>query len=331
MARKALGRGLSALIREVEASVPVPVAPSPSEPTGQSEAPRGAGPREGASPQAPSFAPPEAVAGLRQIPISLIDPNPLQPRRHFPEETIEALAASIRSTGLLQPILLRPVPIETGLAAGRFQIVAGERRFEAALRAQLDSLPALIRPLGNQEMLEIALTENLLREDLNAVEIACAYNSLQSDFSLTHEEIAERVGVNRSTVTNTLRLLRLPDAVQEMVREGALSEGHARALLGFDSPALQLRYARTAAAKGLSVRELERLAAAEKAGPAPGSPPAEKPVDANVRAATRELERVLGTRVRITGDGKRGKIEISYFSAEDLNRIYELIRRPEGS
>ncbi|HEV2177611.1 MAG TPA: ParB/RepB/Spo0J family partition protein [Terriglobia bacterium] len=314
MKRKALGRGISALIREVETMPPVGVAQASSEPAGDRDPLGGE-----ESPRRPATVAPAAAAsagGLHQIPIALIEPNPFQPRHRFPEESLQELADSIRSTGLLQPVLLRP-------AADRYQLVAGERRAHAARLAGLSAIPALVRPLSDQEALELALTENLLREDLNAMEVAQAYQALTDQFGLTHEQIAERLGLSRTTVTNTLRLLRLPEAVRDMVAQGALSEGHARALLNVDSEAAQLRLAQVARTQGLSVRQVEERARAEKT-PAPKRPRATA-LDANVRAAARELERTLGTRVRISGNGKRGKIEISYFSVEDLNRIYELI------
>src|SRR5579863_1590660 len=281
MTRKALGRGLSALLQEVET-------------------------RPG---------------GAEEVELELIDPNPLQPRRDFPEAALQELADSIRASGIVQPVLLRR-------AADRFQLVAGERRWRAARQAGLKSIPAVVRELSDCYALEPALTENLLREDLNPLEVAHAYEALQERFQLTHEEIAARLGANRSTVTNALRLLRLPHTVQEMIASGTLSPGHARALLGLDSGPAQESLAQVIVKRGLSVRQVESMVTAsgtmqpkEKAAKVQPEP------DPNTRAAILEMERTLGTRVRVLGDGSRGRIEISYFSAEDLDRIYGLIVR----
>jgi ParB family transcriptional regulator, chromosome partitioning protein len=280
MTRKALGRGLSALLHEVETT----------------------------------------TAGLQQVPIDLIVPNPFQPRSAFPEDTIRELADSIRSSGLLQPILLRRVD-------GKYQVVAGERRLRAAKLAGLQAVPAVVRDLGDRESLELAVTENVMREDLNPIEVARAYYSLQERFQLGHDEIAARIGVNRSTVSNTLRLLRLPQQLQDMVAKGDVSAGHARALLGLESADRQNELARLITKRGLSVRQVESIVA--NAQSAPEVQKAAAQVDPNRRAAALEMERALGTRVRIVGSEKRGRIEITYFSAEDLQRLYELLTRRE--
>lgn len=284
MTRKALGRGLSALLREVET----------------------------------------ATTGLEQIPLSLIDPNPYQPRRSFPEPSLRELANSIRSNGLVQPVMLRR-------ADPRYQLVVGERRWRAAALAGLENIPALVRDLNDREALELALTENLLREELNPLDAARAFDALQQQYRVTHEEIAVRLGVDRSTITNTLRLLRLPGSVQELVATGALTAGHARALLGLESPGAQQQLARLVLKRALSVRQVETMVAFRqlKGQKATGPSTAVK-LDANTRTAILELERALGTRVRIVGNLKRGRIEISYFSSEDLNRIYDLIAHRQG-
>ncbi len=282
MTRKALGRGLSALLREVEATAPGP--------------------------------------GLEAVAVDLIDPNPFQPRRAFPETGLKELAESIRASGLVQPVLLRR-------AGERFQLVAGERRWRAARLAGLDAIPAVVRDLSDREALELALTENLLREDLNPMEVARGLDALQSKHALTHEEIAARLGINRSTVTNTLRLLRLPVEIQVMVEAGKLSAGHARALLRLDSPDEQVRLAKKFAEKGYSVREAEDWVAVLLSPASAEELPAEAKLDPNVRAAVLELERALGTPVKIVGSPATGRIEIRYYSAEDLNRIYEWIVR----
>lgn len=280
MTRKALGRGLNALLRESEAPPP--------------------------------------VAGLEQIPISLIDPNPFQPRTQLQQDGLDELAGSIRASGLLQPILIRPF-------GERYQLVAGERRWRAAGKAGLEKVPAVVRDIDDTEALELALAENLLREALNPIEVARAYERLQQQFHLTHEQIAERLGINRSTVTNTLRLLGLAPTVQTLLMEEKISAGHARALLTVSTPKAQEKMAATVVEQGLSVRSLEKLVApqsrhTEKQDPKPASK-----VDPNIRAAVLELERALGTRVKVVGSERRGKIEISYFSADDLTRIYERI------
>ncbi len=280
MTRKALGRGLNALLQETESS--------------------------------------PSASGLGQVPLNLIDPNPFQPRTQLPEDALEELANSIRSSGLIQPILIRP-------AGGRYQLVAGERRWRAAAKAGLEKVPAVIREIADTEALELALAENLLREALNPLEIARAYERLQQEFHLTHEQIAERLGVNRSTVTNTLRLLGLSPVVQTLLMEDKISAGHARALLAVDSPQMQARLAQAVIEKGLSVRNLENLVAPRTRAQGKKESKPDPGVDPNLRAAVLELERALGTRVKVVGSERRGKIEISYFSGEDLSRIYDRI------
>lgn len=285
MTRKALGRGLSALLREAETI-----------------------PKD------------RAAVGLEQIPVNLIDPNRFQPRRVFPEDSLKELADSIRSSGIVQPVVLRQ-------SGTRYQLVIGERRWRAARLAGLDSIPALVRDVSDRDALELALTENILREDLNPLEVAQAYSMLQERFRLSHEEIAERLGVNRSTVTNTLRLLRLPPRVQELVSKGELSFGHARCLLGLDTQAAQVQLAHLIVRRGLSVRQVENMVALRQARSPGRGKSSDTQLDANARAAALELERALGTRVKIIGNEDRGRIEISYFSREDLTRIYEVIVR----
>jgi ParB family transcriptional regulator, chromosome partitioning protein len=283
MTRKALGKGLSALIREPESS--------------------------------------ESAAKLAEfISVDLIDPSPFQPRKMFDEAELRELADSLRAKGVIQPVLVRP-------SGDRYQLVAGERRWRAAKLATLEAIPAIVRPLDDRDALEFALTENLLRDDLGPLEAARAYRSLQDRFGLSQEEIASRLGINRVTVTNTLRLLRLPPTIQRMIEQNQLTAGHARALLAIEDEPLQLRLAERAVRRGLSVRDIERLATSSPDGytreesPKTGS----NRVDPNVRNAIVELERRLGTRVKISGGGRRGTIQISYFSAEDLDRIYGTI------
>jgi len=263
-------------------------------------------------------------AGLAEVAVDLIDANPFQPRRTFSADKLKELADSIRASGVVQPVLLRR-------ADERYQLIAGERRLRAARLAGLTAIPAVVREIGDRDALELALTENLLREDLNPIEAAQGYALLQQKHGLSHEEIAERLGLDRSTVTNTLRLLRLPPEVQQMITEGAISAGHARALLGLESAAAQLQLANLIVKQGLSVRQVENLVALRTSNPPQKKDEGEAPkIDPNMRAAVLEMERTLGTRVKVHGDEKRGKIEISYFSAEDLNRIYELIVKGGG-
>jgi len=288
MTRKALGRGLSALLREAE----TPAAATPQTPT-----------------------------GTESIPIDRIEPNPFQPRQMFDEAGLKELAGSIQASGVVQPILVRKV-------GDKFQLVAGERRWRAAQAAGLTEIPAIVRELSDREALELALTENLLREDLNAIDAANGMKTLQDTYGLTHEELSGRLGIDRSTVTNTLRLLRATPPVQEMVQHGALSAGHVRAILALEFYTDQEKLAARAVKNGLSVRATEDLVAKWNAPDGEGKPKkVEKPGDPNVRAAVLELERTLGTRVKITGDGRRGAVQIRYFSAEDLSRIFDWITR----
>lgn len=283
--RRALGKGLSALIGDTEVV-------------------------------------PDAGEDLRQIPVTLVDPNPSQPRRRFSKPRLAELAASIRASGVVQPVLLR----KTG---ERYQLVAGERRWRAAALAGLDTLPAVVRDLSDKEALELALTENLLREDLSSLEVARAYETLQQQFEYTHQQIAERLGIDRSTVSNTLRLLRLPADVKTLLNESSISPGHARALLACPDQNAQLDLARAIVRDGLTVRQAERIAA-KASDPEPKAATATAAgaaLDANIKAAVRELERALGTRVRINGDEQRGRIEISYYSGQDLNRLYDWLVR----
>ena len=250
----------------------------------------------------------------REVEIDRIDPGRLQPRRRFAVEALSELAASIREQGILQPIVVT--------ARGeRFEIVAGERRFRAAALAGLARVPVVVREsVSDQERLELALVENLQREDLNAIEAAEAYGRLREEFGLTQERIAERVGKDRATVANTIRLLKLPAPVREMVREGALSGGHARALAALSSADDQQRLADEIVRRGLSVREAERRVAAAAAEPALRR---EKRRDPFTRDAEEKLSRRLSARVRIVRRRRGGRIEIGFGSEEELIGLYE--------
>lgn len=260
---------------------------------------------------------------LREIDVDRILPNSHQPRKTFEEESLNELADSIREHGLVQPIVVRP------LEDGFFQLIAGERRWRASQRAGLSRVPAVIREAGEHAALELALIENLQREDLNPMEEAQAYERLIADFGMTQEEVARRVGKNRATISNMLRLLKLPPEVQQWLRENRLSTGHAKALLSLNDLDAILDSAKRIIQGNYSVRQAEMLvsryvnAGGVKDGPA-GDPDV---LDPNVRAAIHELEQCLGTKVTLRESGGKGKIEIHFFSFEEMNRLYEGLLR----
>ena len=296
---RALGRGLSTLlpVRSRAAAAPEPARDA-------------------------STSPEPLSTGVAEIPIDLIVPNPLQPRTVFEPEKLAELAQSIRANGIIQPLVVQKI-------GDRYQLVAGERRWRAARMAELDTVPAVVREFATDKLLEIALIENIQREDLNPIEVAQALDRLCRELKLSHEEIAQRTGKDRTSVTNLLRLLRLPEKVQLLVAERKLAMGHARAIVGLPTEDLQVFAADKAAQQQMSVRQVERYVqslikqAIDKE--------LELPIeldrgDPNVNAANRELETILGTRVRIIPTTKdRGRIEIEYYSSEDLDRIYNLI------
>jgi ParB family chromosome partitioning protein len=255
-----------------------------------------------------------------EVDIDLIDPNPEQPRTRFPEAALDELAKSIESNGIVQPVVVRK-------NGKRYQIVAGERRWRAAQRAGLRRIPVTIREIADDRLLEIALIENIQRQELNPVEEARAYRKLVETIGLTQEQISERVGKERTLVATTLRLLKLPADILELIEEGKLSAGHGRALLLSEDPADQRRAARLVIEKQLSVRETERIMRQMRSAgrrKAETERAAARPKDPNVRLAETKLMRTLGTNVRIVSnsDGKSGKIEIEYYNPEDLDRIY---------
>lgn len=259
---------------------------------------------------------------LRMVPLSAIEPNKDQPRREFDEEKLRQLADSISRYGVLQPLLVRD------LGNGRYQLLAGERRWRAARLAGLTELPVQLKELEDQGVLEVALIENLQREDLNPMEQAGGYRRLMDEFSLTQEEVAARVGRSRSAVANTLRLLSLPKTIQDMVQEGALSEGHGRALVGLPE-SVSLPLALQACEQGLSVRQLERLAsAAAKAGREGESPAPEPAKDLYARQLGEALSGRLGRRVQLRPGAKKGRIEIEYYDNEDLCSLLEQLGLP---
>jgi ParB family chromosome partitioning protein len=290
--RKALGKGLSSLL--------------------------GPRPLAGATPAPSPASTVTAADQVVRLPLEQIDPNPLQCRTVFDMTRLQELADSIRVHGVIQPLVVRP-------HGDRFQLVAGERRWRAAKMAGLKEVPAVVKDLGDERLLEVTLIENIQREDLTAIEIARAFERLVKDVGLSHEEIARRTGKDRSTVTNMLRLLRLPQDVQQLVAEHRLSMGHARAILSLPSADLQRQVAEKAASQGLSVRQVERMVH-KMTEPREAKSPEESELDPNTKAAVEALEQALGTRVRIVArSGEHGRIEIEYYSQEDLQRLYDLL------
>jgi ParB family chromosome partitioning protein len=266
---------------------------------------------------------------LLEVDIDLIDPSPEQPRTHFDEARLEELAQSIRSNGIVQPLLVRR-------RGARYQLIAGERRWRAAQRAGLGRVPAVIRDIPDDKLLELALIENIQRQELNAIEEAHAYKRLIETLGLTQESVAHRVGRDRSFVTNYLRLLRLPSDIQTLLEEEKLSTGHARALLGVDDAEIQRRVARNIVEQSLSVRETEKAIKRIIAGVNPATATMRGEVkadDANVRAAETKLRRRFGTKVNImpSQKGEGGKIEIEYYNAADLDRVYQLLTNAQES
>lgn len=278
------------------------------------------------APIAPADAPTDPASPLRSIPIANIRPNPFQPRRDFKPEELVDLENSIRASGLLQPVSVRPRPDDS------YELVAGERRFRAASRLGWTEIPAIIKTLDDREMLTLALIENLQRADLNPLDEALGFQRLIEDFSLTQQQVADAVGKDRSTVANLLRILQLPEGIKRLVRDGQISLGHARALLAMPNERLMLETARQVVERGLSVREAERIA--QEARPAEGRqktprPPTERGRDAHaaeLRRLTELLRRHLQTDVRINLEGdSNGDISIRFYSADDLQRLMETI------
>ncbi|HEY8345810.1 MAG TPA: ParB/RepB/Spo0J family partition protein [Symbiobacteriaceae bacterium] len=287
MSKRGLGRGLSALIPEIDP-----------------------GDRE----------------SVVELAVDLIEPNPRQPRKHFDEGKLEELASSIRAKGIVQPIVVRP-------RDGRYEIVAGERRWRAAKLAGLKRVPALVRDFSEAEVMEIALIENLQREDLNPLEEAEAYRVLLEECHLTQEELARRLGKSRPQISNTLRLLQLAEPVREELRAGRISVGHAKVLLGVSDPALQERLAARVAQEGLSVRELEAAVKRQTAGSRSarrGRESREDDLTPELRDIERRLGERLGTPVKLQMGKDRGRIEITFFGEEGLERVLECLGLLEG-
>ena len=309
MTRNALGRGLGALIREPEPQVP------PPQPTPAIQ------PQPAASGSAAAAAPArEAIhAGPHEIDIDLIEPSPYQPRTRFREEALDELARSIKSSGIIQPLVVRPI-------GNRFQLIAGERRWRAAQRAGLTKVSAIVRQVPDELALEMTLVENIQREDLNAIEAARAFERLMDEFQLTQESVAERTGKDRATVANSIRLLKLEPTIQDWIEEGKLTAGHGRALLAVADSALRMRYAQRASRGGLTVRQIERLASRRSRG---ASATREIHVDANIRAAIDELQRNLGTKVLLRQKTKMrpGQLVLEYYDDAQLMGIYDRLMK----
>jgi ParB family chromosome partitioning protein len=280
MMKRALGRGLGALL------------PPAAEPVASSE---------------------DGAARLLEVPVESLTPNPYQPRRGFSPEALAELAASIKTSGILQPIVVRG-------RGDRYEILVGERRWRAAQQAGLGRVPVLIREASDADALELALVENLLREDLNPLEEAEAYHRLMAEFAWTQDELARRIGKDRSSIANALRLRRLPDVIQEDLRAGRLTMGHARALLGLPTPSAQLRLRGQILAQDWSVRTTE--AGVRRSRP---KPPQARRRPAEIEALEEELRLALGTRVRLAGSLSRGRIELPFTSAAELERLHAIL------
>lgn len=292
--KKALGRGLSALLSDTPETTHLDEAPDAKESSG----------------------------GMNEILLSEIETNPFQPRQHFDQEALNELAESIKIHGIIQPITVRK------LTQGQYQLISGERRFQAAKLAGLKSVPAYVRSANDQQMLEMALIENIQRENLNPIEVALSYQRLISECNLKQEELGERVGKNRSTVTNYLRLLKLPPDIQISLRDNKISMGHARAIINVENPDVQLYIFKKTLAEDLSVRKVEELARqlmSEKQRP-----------EAQAKestAASREISNLqtklsshFGTKVSVKSDGQKGDIKIPFLSLQDLNRILDILK-----
>lgn len=304
--KKALGRGLSALLSDTPADDKLEV----DIPVGLTDAP--AAETQASSP----------VSGITEIPVEEIEVNPFQPRTHFDQEALLELAESITVHGIIQPITVRR------LAPHQYQLISGERRFQASKLAGLKAIPAYIRSADDQQMLEMALIENIQRENLNAIEIALSYQRLISECQLKQEELGERVGKNRTTVTNYLRLLKLPPDIQIAVRDNKLSMGQARAIISVDSPEQQLYIFKKTLSDDLSVRKVEELVRelSEKSAAKPPTTATANPASREISQLQSKLSSHFGTRVAVKSDGKKGEIKIPFLSVEDLNRILDILK-----
>lgn len=294
--KKALGRGLSALLSDTPDDERLDVDVS-----------------------SPAGTPKAANDSINEIPLSEIETNPFQPRQHFDKEALAELAESIKVHGIIQPITVRR------LSAHQYQLISGERRFQASKLAGLTAVPAYVRTADDQQMLEMALIENIQRENLNPIEISLSYQRLISECNLKQEELGERVGKNRSTVTNYLRLLKLPPDIQIAVRDNRLTMGHARAIINVENPESQLFIFKKVLAEDLSVRKVEELARQLMSG--------NKETTSTAPTQSKEINQLqsrlsshFGTKVSVKSDGKKGDIRIPFLSVEDLNRILEILK-----
>ncbi|MGB7467525.1 MAG: ParB/RepB/Spo0J family partition protein [Candidatus Acidiferrum sp.] len=314
MPRNALGRGLGALIREPEAQA-TPGNPTPA--TGIT--PGGAAAAPAPALVSPASGPGRSLSGPQEIDIDLIDPSPYQPRTRFREEALDELARSIRASGIIQPLVVRPI-------GNRFQLIAGERRWRASQRAGLTRVSAIVRQVPDELALEMTLVENIQREDLNAIEQARAFDRLMHEFHLTQESVAERTGKDRTTVANAIRLLKLEENIQDWIEEGKLTAGHGRALLAVPESQLRMRYAQRAARGGLTVRQIERLASRRARG---AKTPTEIVLDPNIREALEELQRHLGTKVVLRQKTKvrAGQLVLEYYDEGQLMGIYDRLMK----
>jgi ParB family transcriptional regulator, chromosome partitioning protein len=317
--RRGLGKGLGALIPDTPRIMPGGLASAQPE----TEPPNGAY----VSDHPASNPGLREVAGayFEELSVESIAPNPRQPRRTFDDEALDELAASITEVGLLQPVVVR------NLGGGRYELVMGERRWRASQRAGLDYIPAIVRETPDNEMLRDALMENLHRQQLDPLEEAAAYQQLLDDFGATHEQLAQKIGRSRPHISNTLRLLNLPPAVQKRVAAGVLSAGHARALLGLEDPQAQERLAQRIVAEGLSVRAVEEIVAMGDGTPEkPGRRPAAKrPVAPALQHLAERLSDLFDTRVKVELGRNKGKIVVEFGSIEDLERIVKAMSAEE--
>src|SRR5216683_6559914 len=306
MPRNALGRGLGALIREPESKTSpesAPIQPHATTASGAAVVPA----RDAVHP------------GPQEIDIDLIEPSPYQPRTRFREEALDELARSIQASGIIQPIVVRPV-------GNRYQLIAGERRWRAAQRAGLKRVSSIVRQVPDELALEMTLVENIQREDLNAIEAARAFERLILEFQLTQERVAERTGKDRATVANAVRLLKLEPKIQDWIEEGKLTAGHGRALLAVADAQLRMRYAQRAARGGFTVRQIERLASRRSRG---GHAPPEAHLDANIRSALDELQRHLGTKVLLHQKTKirPGQLVLEFYDDAQLMGLYDRLMK----
>jgi len=297
MKRKALGKGLSSLIPEAPKRRPAKDT-SPAQPV---------------------------TDGLQQLDIDKIWPNRAQPREQFDQERLDELAQSMKAQGVLQPVIVRPAD------GGTFELIAGERRWRAAQIAGLLKIPAVIREVTDDRLLELALIENLQREELNPIEEANAYQTLINDLGLSQQEAAERVGKQRATVANALRLLNLPPEVHALIQGGQLTAGHAKALASLTDSRVQIELAQRIVKEGLSVRAVEHLVRQPERTRKPRATSTEQR-DPNVVAAEETLQSAIGTKVRITqGRTGTGRLELHFYSAEELDRLYDLVLKAARS